>query len=264
MDPFATLNLPATGATEATVKRAYHELARRYHPDRAGSSKMEEMKRINTAYNYIIANKLYTKEPSTNLDSREAISVNRTHSKPSFGPSTVNGFDYTHQRTASPFSCPWCQSTSICTCQSEIDLYQNSDQQVRFNEIFSRLQIYVRWSRSFSKNSSIETRREWDEHRMSRRLQALLRLWQRDVVPDWRDRLCLFIARILYDCHKISEAITSQQGYAQPLRFTVNDFLNHSGIEELLNSYEKGLVGEAWSFLEQKPKTVVQQETVHL
>jgi len=51
---FHTLGL-RTNATDAEVRTAYHSLALKHHPDKAGSSGEELMKDINTAYEAIIA-----------------------------------------------------------------------------------------------------------------------------------------------------------------------------------------------------------------
>jgi len=54
---FAALGLP-TSATEAEVKRAYRNLARLHHPDKAGQDAVETMKQINLAYELITDRKL--------------------------------------------------------------------------------------------------------------------------------------------------------------------------------------------------------------
>src|ERR1700731_176976 len=46
---YAILGVPID-ATSDTLKRAYRQLARRYHPDLAGPDGVLEMKRINRAY----------------------------------------------------------------------------------------------------------------------------------------------------------------------------------------------------------------------
>lgn len=215
------------------------------------------MKRINTAYTHIIVNKLYTKEQNMDQNSKGMLYTEQTGSKSPLKFGTVKGVDGAPKPETFTFSCPWCHSSSTCTCEYEIGLFQKTQRRQAFTEIFARLQIYVRWSQSFSNNSEIELKREWDEQRISSRLEALLAFWQRSTPPDWRERLCLFVARILHDCHRIGEAISYQQGCSEPLKFTADDFLSHSKIEELLDSYERGLVIEAWNFLEEKRGSVV-------
>jgi len=56
-DPYETLNVPRT-ATDEEVKKAYRELARKYHPDNYHDSPLEDlaqekMKEINAAYDEI-------------------------------------------------------------------------------------------------------------------------------------------------------------------------------------------------------------------
>jgi len=57
-DPYRTLGIPST-ATDAEVKKAYRELARKYHPDNYHNNPLsdlaqEKMKEINDAYNTIM------------------------------------------------------------------------------------------------------------------------------------------------------------------------------------------------------------------
>ena len=57
-DPYKTLGIPSN-ATDEEVKKAYHELARKYHPDNYHDNPLsdlaqEKMKEINEAYNSIM------------------------------------------------------------------------------------------------------------------------------------------------------------------------------------------------------------------
>src|SRR5579875_4052955 len=49
---YAILGVPAD-ADQETIKRAYRQLARRYHPDLAGPEGATQMKRINRAYDVL-------------------------------------------------------------------------------------------------------------------------------------------------------------------------------------------------------------------
>ena len=49
MDPYAVLGLDA-GASVEEAARAYRELAKRFHPDRAGDAGMAQMVQLNVAY----------------------------------------------------------------------------------------------------------------------------------------------------------------------------------------------------------------------
>src|SRR5437879_12119527 len=49
---YAVLGVPIDADSE-TLKRAYRQLARRYHPDVAGSAGAIQMKRINRAYDVL-------------------------------------------------------------------------------------------------------------------------------------------------------------------------------------------------------------------
>ena len=56
-DPYKVLNIPST-ATDEEVKKAYRELARKYHPDNYHDNPLadlaqEKMKEINEAYDMI-------------------------------------------------------------------------------------------------------------------------------------------------------------------------------------------------------------------
>ena len=56
-DPYRVLNIPPT-ATDEEVKKAYRELARKYHPDNYNNNPLadlaqEKMKEINEAYDTI-------------------------------------------------------------------------------------------------------------------------------------------------------------------------------------------------------------------
>lgn len=55
-DPYTILGV-SRSATDDEVKRAYREMARKYHPDRNGGSAEaeEKMKEINAAYAQIVA-----------------------------------------------------------------------------------------------------------------------------------------------------------------------------------------------------------------
>ena len=57
-DPYQILNIPPT-ATDEEVKRAYRDLARKYHPDNYHDNPLadlaqEKMKEINEAYDAIV------------------------------------------------------------------------------------------------------------------------------------------------------------------------------------------------------------------
>ncbi|HLZ21622.1 MAG TPA: DnaJ domain-containing protein, partial [Ktedonobacterales bacterium] len=49
LDYYALLEVPPA-ADEAAIRLAYRRLARRYHPDVAGSGSLERMQRLNEAY----------------------------------------------------------------------------------------------------------------------------------------------------------------------------------------------------------------------
>ena len=58
-DPYQILNIPPT-ATDEEVKRAYRDLARKYHPDNYHDNPLadlaqEKMKEINEAYDPLIS-----------------------------------------------------------------------------------------------------------------------------------------------------------------------------------------------------------------
>ena len=55
-DPYTILGV-SRSATDDEIKRAYRELASKYHPDRNGGSAEaeEKMKEINAAYSQIVA-----------------------------------------------------------------------------------------------------------------------------------------------------------------------------------------------------------------
>ncbi|MDP1849252.1 MAG: J domain-containing protein, partial [Solirubrobacteraceae bacterium] len=49
MDPYAVLGLPSDASVDEAA-RAYRELAKRFHPDRAGDAGMAQMVQLNVAY----------------------------------------------------------------------------------------------------------------------------------------------------------------------------------------------------------------------
>lgn len=53
-DPYSRLGL-SPGAPITEVRRAYRHLAMRYHPDRAGSAKLETFLAVKAAYEWIVA-----------------------------------------------------------------------------------------------------------------------------------------------------------------------------------------------------------------
>ena len=88
-DPYKILNVPSTDSDEE-VKKAYRELARKYHPDNYHDSPLEDlaqekMKEINEAYDTIM------KMRGSGLQSPEATSTWPTTCCPFSQSTTASG-----------------------------------------------------------------------------------------------------------------------------------------------------------------------------
>ena len=75
-DPYQILNIPPT-ATDEEVKRAYRDLARKYHPDNYHDNPLadlaqEKMKEINEAYDQIVSQRKKQKQRPFTQESPES------------------------------------------------------------------------------------------------------------------------------------------------------------------------------------------------
>lgn len=107
MDPYAVLGV-APGAGEQEIARAYRELAKRHHPDRAGEQGAAEMAQINAAYEMLRAALVAgTPAPAQQPAAPPAGAANGDPARTALGPELGGALEPGEQLVATARAATW-------------------------------------------------------------------------------------------------------------------------------------------------------------